>query len=99
MMAEKMFIDANVPMYAFGKEHRYKVPCRLIFHKIGIGEILGITSVEVLQEILHRYISIGRTKDGIEIIKRFAKVVEVLPVNVTDVEKATDIAARFTAAK
>ena len=99
-MVGKVFIDANVPMYAFGKEHPYKEPCRLILHKLGIGEIPGVTSVEVLQEILHRYLSLGRTEEGIIIARQLSEIVdEVLPVELADVQKAMELARKATRAK
>ncbi len=99
-MVGRVFIDANVPMYAFGKEHPYEEPCRLILHKVGIGEIPGVTSVEVLQEILHRYLSLGRTEEGIIIARQFSEIVdEVFPVELADVQKAMELARQATGTK
>ena len=55
-----IFVDSNVPMYIFGAPHpNQERAIVLIDELIDDGERL-ITSVEVYQEILHRYASIGR---------------------------------------
>lgn len=55
-----IFIDSNVPMYRVGAAHRHKDDAQRVLDAAVVhGERL-VSSVEVLQEILHRYRSIGR---------------------------------------
>lgn len=55
-----IFIDSNVPMYRVGGPHKHKDDAqRVLDLAITRGERL-VSSAEVLQEILHRYSSIGR---------------------------------------
>ena len=55
-----IFVDSNVPMYIVGAPHpNQERAIVLVDELIDNGERL-ITSVEVYQEILHRYASIGR---------------------------------------
>lgn len=55
-----IFIDSNIPMYLIGADHPHKVEARqLVDAAIVAGESL-VTSAEVLQEILHRYVAIKR---------------------------------------
>ena len=54
------FLDANVIMYSLGSSHSCKEPCKKILEKIKLGDIRAVTNTEVLQEILHRYFSIGK---------------------------------------
>jgi predicted nucleic acid-binding protein len=54
------FLDANVLMYAAGSAHPLRQPCREALTKAVDQEVSLITDAEVLQEILHRYFSIGR---------------------------------------
>ncbi|MGH7571547.1 MAG: type II toxin-antitoxin system VapC family toxin [Gemmatimonadota bacterium] len=60
-----IFIDSNVPMYLVGAPHPHKADAqRLLEAAIASGERL-VSSAEVLQEILHRYIAIQR-RDAIQ---------------------------------
>jgi hypothetical protein len=54
------FLDANVLMYAAGSDHPLREPCRQALTKAVDQEVSLVTDAEVLQEILHRYFSIGR---------------------------------------
>ena len=55
-----IFVDSNVPMYIVGTPHPNQERVTVLIDElIDDGERL-ITSVEVYQEILHRYASIGR---------------------------------------
>ena len=86
---DRVFIDANIPMYAAGSEHPNKAPSIKILEKISKGQIFGVTSVEVLQEILHRYQSINMLSSGIEIFEEFSNIVdEVLQINFKIMENA-----------
>jgi uncharacterized protein len=60
-----IFVDSNIPMYLVGGEHPHKVHARHVVERLaGEGRRL-VTSSEVFQEILHRYISTNR-RDWIE---------------------------------
>ena len=55
-----IFIDSNIPMYLVGAPHANKDRARVLLDQlVRDGERL-ITSVEVYQEILHRYSALGR---------------------------------------
>jgi hypothetical protein len=58
------FIDSAVMMYAAGAEHRYRDSCRRVMLAIRSGELEAVTSVEVVQELLHRLIAIRRPEVG-----------------------------------
>ena len=60
-----IFVDSNIPMYLVGAPHPHKVDAqRLVERALADGERLA-TDVEVLQEILHRYVAIDR-RDAIQ---------------------------------
>ncbi len=60
-----IFIDSNVPMYLVGRSHPLKSQAEeLLEAAVTSGERL-VTSAEVLQEILHRYVAIDR-RDAIQ---------------------------------
>jgi predicted nucleic acid-binding protein len=76
-------------MYLVGADHPNKPVARqLVERAIMAGDRL-VTDAEVLQEILHRYVAIGRRE---AIAAAFAAVLdivdEVLPIERTEVERA-----------
>lgn len=93
----RLFLDTNVPTYAAGREHPLKEPCK---------EVLGLaaghpgafrTDAEVLQEMLHRYLSLRRWPEGKRIIADFATVMSgsVETVRAEDVVLASELADRL----
>ncbi len=66
---ESLFLDANVVMYAAGTEHELRGPCRRALRRIVDDDVPLVTSSEVLQEILHRYFSIGRPDAAEEVFE------------------------------
>jgi len=89
---DRVFIDTNIPIYAAGNEHPNKEPSIKILEKISKVQIFGVTSAEVLQEILHRYQSINMLSSGIEIFEEFSNIVdEILPINFKILETAKNI--------
>lgn len=88
-MKHLIFLDANIIMYALGKEHPLRNPCRKYLKKIKKGEITVVTNTEVLQEILHRYFSIRMStmaEEAYIAMKTFCR--EIYPVTLNEVEKA-----------
>ena len=60
-----IFVDSNIPMYLVGADEEFRARARRLLERaIGEREKL-VTSAEVLQEILHRYVAIGR-RDAIQ---------------------------------
>ena len=89
-----IFIDSNIPMYLVGAGHPNKdVARRLLEEAIGAGDRL-VTDAEVLQEILHRYVAIGR-RDAIgpAVDAVLGVVDEVFPIELVDVQRAQRILA------
>ncbi len=50
-----VFIDTAVIMYAAGRQHSLQQPCRAIIERIIAGQLDGVTSAGVIQEVLHRF--------------------------------------------
>ena len=88
----KVFIDSNIPMYAAGKEHPNKEPSIKILELISNGDIIGITSTEVFQEILYRYQAIDLLKKGLEVFDNFSNIIDdVLSINLQIMNQARKI--------
>ena len=58
-MSPPAFTDANVPIYAAGREHENKEPCVRVLMMAAEHSLSFVTDVEVLQELLHRYVATG----------------------------------------
>jgi predicted nucleic acid-binding protein len=87
-----VFIDSNVPMYLVGAAHPHKVDARRLLDRLIAERQRLVTSAEVLQEILHRYVAIDR-RDAIQpaFDALLGVVDEVLPVDRDTVEAAKAI--------
>lgn len=87
-----IFIDSNIPMYLIGSDHPHKIDSQLILEKLILEENKLVTSVEVFQEIMHRYVAIHK-KEAIQIAFDclYGIIDEVLPLTETDVLKAKDL--------
>ena len=89
-----IFVDSNVPMYIVGEPHpNQERAIVLVDELIDDGERL-ITSVEVYQEILHRYTSIRRPRAIDIAINELDRLVdEVLPYNMREIRAARTLLA------
>lgn len=58
-----VFVDTSVVMYAGGADHPHRPACRIVMARVADGTLDAVTSVEVVQEILHRFAR-GRREIG-----------------------------------
>ena len=90
-----VFIDTSVFMYAGGGDHPLREPCREVLRQVAAGRLSATTSVEVVQEILHRFAR-GRRDAGprmaADVLGLFG---QVLPV---DTAVVRDVVARYRGA-
>lgn len=76
-------------MYLIGERHPHRDDARRLLDEIFDGEERLLTSVEVFQEILHRYRKIGRQEfiqPAFDVLRRITD--EVFPIELEDVELA-----------
>ena len=87
-----ILIDANVFMYAAGREHPHKSTSVELLRRVASGALVAATDAEVLQEILHRYTALGRRSDG-NVVYSLARdiVPETLAVDAATVDLARDL--------
>ena len=91
-----IFVDANILMYAAGGDHPLRTPCRQIVDRIGARALQAATSVEVVQGILHRYLSIGRSAGGIALAEQTMDLfAPALPITHALMRRVPDLAARY----
>jgi predicted nucleic acid-binding protein len=91
-----VFVDTAIVMYAGGGEHPLRDPSRKVLGLIADGDLDGVISVEVIQEILHRFISIRRPDAGqaqaTEALDVFAPV---LPITHALMRRVPELAQKY----
>jgi len=94
----RVFIDTNVPMYAAGVPHPLREPSQRVIRAIAVGELDAVTNAEVFQELLYRYLHIGRREKAFQIFDYFYRIMRgyILPVEDVDVLRARELAERYT---
>jgi predicted nucleic acid-binding protein len=92
----RLFLDANVPAYAAGREHPLREPCKEVLRLSARSPRSFFTDAEVLQEMLHRYLSLRRWPEGKRVVLDFAVLMagSVEPVTAEDAVRACDLADR-----
>ncbi|MBX3146475.1 MAG: type II toxin-antitoxin system VapC family toxin [Gemmatimonadales bacterium] len=87
-----IFVDSNIPIYLVGADHPLKVDAQRILERAITDREKLVTSVEVFQEILHRYTALER-RDAIQpAFDALSGVVDqVFDVTLADVERAKTI--------
>jgi uncharacterized protein len=87
-----ILVDSNIPMYLVGAPHPHKSDAQRWLEKLVSDRLRLVTDAEVLQEILHRYVAIGR-RDAIQSAfdALLGIVDQVLAVDRAVVERAKEI--------
>jgi predicted nucleic acid-binding protein len=87
-----IFVDANVPMYIVGADHPHKIDAQQVIGRLVRDQRRLVTSSEVFQEILYRFIVTDR-RDKIELAFETLRglVEDVLAVEGRDVFAAKDL--------
>ena len=91
-----IFVDTNVFMYAVGREHPLRTPCREFFEEAIEQKLQLVTSAEVLQELLHAYLPIQRmmTLDSVMgLVER--TVHDVWALDFRDVQLARQLVSQY----
>lgn len=87
-----IFVDSNIPMYLVGSQHPHKADAMRWLDELVSGRERLVTDAEVLQEILHRYVSIARPDAIQPAFNALLGVVdEVFAVDQSAVERAKEI--------
>jgi len=92
-----ILVDSNIPMYLVGAPHPHKTDAQRLLEQMITSRERLVTDAEVLQEILHRYISINR-RDLIQpAFDAILEIVdEVFEVNSQSAERAKQIVLGYT---
>jgi predicted nucleic acid-binding protein len=91
-----LFIDTAVIMYAGGGDHPLRKPCGQIIQRVGTGELDAVTSAEVVQEILHRFMAIRRPDIGGTMARRTMDTfAPVIPITHALMRRVPDLIERY----
>ncbi len=86
------FLDANLIMYSLGGPHPLKEPCKRVLEKIKAGDIRAVISTEVLQEILHRYFSLGKPEIAeMAYLSTIQLCINVFPITLAETDRALEL--------
>lgn len=92
-----IFLDANVFLYAAGKPHPLREPCRTVLRRVEDGSLASNTSVEVVQELLHVLSRRGLVAEGLHLARTVMKLFPVvLPLTRTDLLDACNLLDRHS---
>lgn len=91
-MAEVVFLDVNIFMYAAGAPHSYKDVCVHILADVENGLLRAAINTEVLQELLYRYSHIKLSDKGIQLCRDIMEYpLTILSVTERDISLAIDL--------
>ena len=92
-----IFIDSDIPIYLVGGPHPNKQRAKELLDECFDSDERMVSDVEVLQEILHRYVSIGRREAIPPAFDVLTEIVdEFYPLDATLLESAKDIVLSTT---
>jgi predicted nucleic acid-binding protein len=87
-----ILVDSNIPMHLVGAEHPHKTDAQRLLERCAVDRQRLVTDAEVVQEILDRYVAIGRREAIAPAIEALLSIVdEVLAVELPVMLRARDI--------
>lgn len=90
------FIDSAILMYAVGADHALRDPSVRILDEVSAGRMAAEISVEVVREVVHRYLSLGRPDLAVTVAERTMDLfAPVLPVTHAVMRRVPDLATRY----
>jgi uncharacterized protein len=87
-----ILVDSNILMYAAGAEHPNKPEAVAFLEQAARGQIDAAVDAEVLQEVMHRYRSLRRWKDGRRVYALTRDIFpHVVPITSKIVDRAKEL--------
>lgn len=87
-----VFVDTAVLMYAAGASHPLRDPCRRVLGRVATGELDAVVSVEVVQEIIHRFVALRQPERGAAIARDALDLfAPVLPITHATMRRVPDL--------
>ncbi len=83
-------LDANVVIYAVGRDHPYRAPCRAIISQLGERPHDYAVDAEMLQEVLYVFSNKRDIETGVEVVTRLLDLFpDVIPITAAEIGTAT----------
>ena len=84
-----LLLDANIPIYAHGREHFYREPCRTIMGRVKIHPHNYAVDTETFQEILYIYSRRGQTALGVAVTQELLNLQPaIIPITIAEIRAA-----------
>jgi predicted nucleic acid-binding protein len=88
----RFLYDTAVFVYALGREHRYREPCRAILRDAQRGGLAGEASVELVHEFAYvRFRQLANRPDAARWARTIARACRLHAVEPMDTERALDL--------
>ena len=83
-------LDANIVIYALGRDHPYREPCRAIISQLEERPHDYAVDAEMLQEVLYVFSRRGYNETGVEVVTRLLDLFpDVIPITGAEIATAT----------
>ena len=84
-----LLLDANIPIYAHGREHFYREPCRIIMRRVKIHPHNYAVDTETFQEILYIYSRRWQTALGVAVTQELLNLgTAIIPITIAEIRAA-----------
>lgn len=84
----RFLYDTSIFIYAVGREHPYRDPCRAILTRAGAEELRGEASADLLQELAHqRFRRTGNRSEASDVARAAARVCKLHALEADDVQR------------
>lgn len=88
----RFLYDTSIFVYALGREHPYREPCREIVRMAAAGDLQGEASADLLQELMNQRVRrTGDRRGAAEAARNVAKLAWWHPVEPNDAQRGIDL--------
>lgn len=88
----RFLLDTSIFVYALGRDHPYKDPCREILDRAGAEELRGEASADLPQELMHqRFRRTGDRAEAARAARKAAELCKLHPLEADDALLSIDL--------
>ena len=85
-------LDTNIVIYAMGRDHPYREPCRAIVNQLSVSTHDYAIDAEVLQELLYVFHNRGDAATGIGAVNNLTELfLDIIPISANQILGATKL--------
>ena len=100
MTVRAVLIDSCVPLYALGAESVWRDPCRAVLAQLAGGQLIGVASTEMIQEVLHHRLRMtGDRGLAVADARDVAELVTIVAFDAVVLAAALDLVGRSAAVR